>query len=157
MLQQKTLRDIRTAIRPQLITTQDQLYLPPQFDNPTIQVIGGEESDVVVNVKQGGGLDHVDTNKVKKAKGTESSWKQDTKQGSEEGSEGQVPVMPAADTQPVQESFVKLPPNSDPAHPSKDKSEEKPLSRAERRKKIKEEILAIGEGDGFKGYRRRAW
>jgi hypothetical protein len=36
-------------------------------------------------------------------------------------------------------------------------SEVKPLSKAERRKKIKEEILAAGEGDGFKGYKRRQW
>ena len=34
---------------------------------------------------------------------------------------------------------------------------QKPLSRAERRKKIKEEILAVGEGEGFKGYKRRMW
>lgn len=34
---------------------------------------------------------------------------------------------------------------------------EKPLSRAERRKKIKEEILLAGEGEGFKGYKRRMW
>jgi len=34
---------------------------------------------------------------------------------------------------------------------------EKPLSRAERRKKIKEQILAEGEGEGFKGYKRRMW
>lgn len=34
---------------------------------------------------------------------------------------------------------------------------QKPLSRAERRKKIKEEILAAGEGEGFKGYKRRMW
>jgi hypothetical protein len=38
-----------------------------------------------------------------------------------------------------------------------DKPKEKPLSRAERRKKIKEEILAAGEGEGFKGYKRRQW
>lgn len=36
-------------------------------------------------------------------------------------------------------------------------SEEKPLSRAERRKRIKEQILAEGEGEAFKGYRRRLW
>lgn len=35
--------------------------------------------------------------------------------------------------------------------------EEKPLSDAARRRKIKEEILDAGEGEGFKGYRRRVW
>jgi hypothetical protein len=34
---------------------------------------------------------------------------------------------------------------------------EKTLSRAERRKKIKEEIMAAGDGEGFKGYKRRQY
>jgi hypothetical protein len=37
------------------------------------------------------------------------------------------------------------------------KENEKPLSRAERRRKIKEQILYEGEGESFKGYRRRMW
>jgi hypothetical protein len=37
------------------------------------------------------------------------------------------------------------------------KEMEKPLSRAERRRKIKEQILYEGEGESFKGYRRRMW
>lgn len=37
------------------------------------------------------------------------------------------------------------------------KPKEKPISRAERRRRIKEQILAEGEGEGFKGYRRRMW
>ncbi len=37
------------------------------------------------------------------------------------------------------------------------KEPEKPLSRAERRRKIKEQILYEGEGESFKGYRRRMW
>ena len=36
-------------------------------------------------------------------------------------------------------------------------SQEKPISRAERRRRIKEQILADGEGEGFKGYKRRMW
>jgi hypothetical protein len=47
-------------------------------------------------------------------------------------------------------------PDSTPSIQDKSK-EEKPMSRAERRKKIKEEILASGEGEGFKGYKRRQW
>jgi Mrp family chromosome partitioning ATPase len=35
--------------------------------------------------------------------------------------------------------------------------EEKQLSRAERRKLIKDQILADGDGEDFKGYRRRMW
>ena len=37
------------------------------------------------------------------------------------------------------------------------KPQEKPISRAERRRRIKEQILADGEGEGFKGYKRRMW
>jgi hypothetical protein len=37
------------------------------------------------------------------------------------------------------------------------KPPEKPISRAERRRRIKEQILAEGEGEGYKGYKRRMW
>jgi hypothetical protein len=35
--------------------------------------------------------------------------------------------------------------------------EEKPMSRAERRRRIKEELIIGSEEAGFKGYRRRMW
>jgi hypothetical protein len=145
VLQQKTVRDLRTAIRPQAITMQDRLYLPPQFENPPIQVRGDDESEVVINVKQGGDTDHPDTKKGKKNKGSStSSSKRDIKQEGEEGQRG------------AEESPAEPSPGSGSTRPSEDKSE-KPLSRAARRKKIKDEILAAGEGEGFKGYRRRMW
>jgi hypothetical protein len=40
---------------------------------------------------------------------------------------------------------------------SEKQKEEEKLSRAARRKKIKDQILADGEGESFKGYRRRMW
>lgn len=46
---------------------------------------------------------------------------------------------------------------SQPGEETTGETEEKPLSRAERRKRIKNQILAEGEGEGFKGYRRRMW
>jgi hypothetical protein len=64
--------------------------------------------------------------------------------------------MALADDQPPN------PPESGRDVPSNPQAEdtpkkEKPLSRAERRKKIKEEIMAAGDGEGFKGYKRRQW
>lgn len=134
---------------------QDRLYLPPQFETPTIQVLRDEESELVINMRQGSSPDHVGTKKVKKTKEGISSSERVAQQGSREVQE---PILPMDEERPVQEeNEVGSPPDSDPARHSEDTPEEKPLSRAERRKKIKEEILAVGEGDGFKGYRRRMW
>lgn len=57
----------------------------------------------------------------------------------------------------VENEESQTPMGGDKQNPEQAKVEEKPLSRAERRKKIKEEILLAGEGEGFKGYRRRMW
>lgn len=54
---------------------------------------------------------------------------------------------------------VKIPPSleSETMGKAEQSMQEKPISRAERRKRIKEEIMAGSEEAGFKGYRRRMW
>ena len=52
-----------------------------------------------------------------------------------------------------EESGDKMPEEQEP----EPEQPEKPVSRAERRRKIKEQILYEGEGESFKGYRRRMW
>jgi hypothetical protein len=64
-----------------------------------------------------------------------------------------------ADTEESQKPMGGEDPGKEEEKSSEDelKVAEKTLSRAERRKKIKEEILLAGEGEGFKGYKRRMW
>lgn len=47
--------------------------------------------------------------------------------------------------------------SGDNSKKSEAQKQEEKLSRAERRRRIKEQILADGEGESFKGYRRRMW
>jgi hypothetical protein len=133
---------------------QDRLYLPSQFDTSQIQVLGDEESEVVVNVKQSSDSDYPDTKSAIESEGVKSSVKSTTNQEHE----GQEPVVLAEETQPVQDGTSDEPiPDSNLAKPSEDTTGETQLSSAARRKKIREEVQAAGEGEGFKGYRRRMW
>jgi hypothetical protein len=161
VLQQQTVRDLRAAIKPQLVRPNPgpDLYLPPQFRDAeyweergvvdAIQVVeperdgeGRGESDSAEgeNIEGGeaGEDDMIGATRWQKAAARkkksmeELALQEVQKVIVEEGAEGEeVEVVP------------KLP--------------EKPISRAERRRRIKEQILAEGEGEGFKGYRRRMW
>lgn len=133
---------------------QDRLYLPSQFDTSQIQVLGDGESEVVVNLKQSSGSDQPDTKSAIELRGAKSSVESNANQRNED----QKPVVLAEDKTPVQDGSSDKPIlDSDSAKPPGDATEEKPLSAAARRKKIKEEVLAAGEGEGYKGYRRRMW
>lgn len=122
------------------------MYMPPQYEKSQIRVLGEDEGEFVVNVKQSSGSDATDRKTAQYSKGGRSTSQLDAKQGIEEG------MTPIEDEQPrgAASSSQLL-----AARPSEKQVEEKPLSRAARRKKIKEEIMAAGEGEVFKGYRRR--
>lgn len=152
VLQQKTVRDIRIAIRPQTVTRHDQLYLPPQFEEPQIRVLGDEETEVVVNVQQDSGSDASNAKAAKKRKGSKPLPKSDNKQEIAD----QKPIEATGGIDGAKEENQQ-PRESDQTRPLENKVQEKPLSKAARRKKIKEEVLAAGEGEGYKGYRRRMW
>jgi hypothetical protein len=82
------------------------------------------------------------------------------KNEAEEGGENQKLIVVAEEVKLVQTSDIyDLPTSSDPelGVEIEEPVEEKPLSRAERRRRIKEEIMAGSEEHGFKGYRRRMW
>ena len=131
------------------------MYLPKQFQKPPITVHSDGENEVIVNVQQGSSSDPADEKAAIRGRGIKSRYQLEAKQGREEE---QKPLVAEEDTQPVQaSSSYDPPPDSDLAGDLENQIEVKPLSRAERRKKIKEEVLAAGEGDGFKGYRRRMW
>jgi hypothetical protein len=127
------------------------MYLPKQFEEERAHVLSGEgNNEVVVNVKHGAESALVDEKSTRQKAGPKSRYQPESKPRSELDEKAMAAVE---DTQPVQEGgSYDLSPGSDPVQVVENK-----LSRAERRKKIKEEILAGGDGDGFKGYRRRMW
>lgn len=149
VLQQQTVRDLRAAIKPKPTPEAARMYLPKQFmvqptPSPNAGMAGvntetqaSDGSEIMVEAKnlsndipqEGDG--HMDPSVVE-GRRTRRPAQYDL------GSAQDQKPMALADDLP-------------------DVLEEKPLSRAERRKKIKEEILAAGEGEGFKGYKRRQW
>ncbi|KAH6674905.1 hypothetical protein B0J14DRAFT_588396 [Halenospora varia] len=157
VLQQQTVRDLRAAIKPQIVRPlpELQLYLPPQFREHDEEVPGnakgpvpGLKRDVTDGESSGNdGRDDEDMvgatrwQKAKRRKEREMRQKalSDAADGQESSGDSQT-------GQQGEESVETQP-----------KKEEKPLSRAERRKRIKEQILADGDGESFKGYKRRAW
>ncbi len=169
MLQQQTVRDLRAAIKPQLERPPPgpDLYLPPQFtedgylvDATKIEIQRAQELPVE-------GPTSVDGNKssIVEEEG-------ETIEGAEQENDEMVGAarwQKAARKKKIEEQRKATQNSQKPmTHPDTtgtlekepetiEKPEEKPVSRAERRRKIKEEILAAGEGEGFKGYRRRMW
>jgi hypothetical protein len=144
-VQQKTVRDIRAAIAPQPPPPMEaRLYLPEQFaDHLTLP------DDAALEQERNG----------------KSGFKEGEK-GSI-GSKGPDPVNLDAKQKPlpVVDDIQSTPdvvseeqPNAEPVVELKgEKEKKKKESAAERRKRIKQEALAAGEGEGFKGYRRRMW
>jgi len=129
-----------------------ELYIPPQFRTDEFWD-GKEESTVIDNsrIENGGEVKLQD--EQDKGEGTvdddesmvgATRWQKAAKQ------KKRMKEKEAAQQQPINGEGVT-------GQEEKAKAGEKPLSRAERRKKIKEEILAAGEGESFKGYRRRMW
>ncbi|TGO58263.1 hypothetical protein BCON_0057g00510 [Botryotinia convoluta] len=174
VLQQQTVRDLREAIKPQFQAKlvglevpdnlninadrsgrkgQVEVFLPKKFENEAVVREGNiraeikrdveEESDEVVRKnrknKKGRGEENEEWSgveleesviEVRKDYGSveregESAGSVDNTEGIKKGGEGEIAVP------------------------------EKPLSRAERRRRIKEELVTSGEGETFNGYRRR--
>jgi hypothetical protein len=127
------------------------MYLPKQFEEQRRE----GDNEVLVNVKHGPDSDPVNEKSTRQNKGPKSRYQPEAIPGSELDEKSMAAVE---DIQPVQAGgSYDLRPSSDPVGDLGNQVVEKQLGRAERRKKIKEEILAAGDGDGFKGYRRRMW
>lgn len=130
------------------------MYLPPQFDKSQIHVSGQEAGEFMVNMKQSSDPDPTNKKPIKNANGAKLPSQLDAKH---ENEDGQKPMRPEVGEQTSRAGRSDQPPVSNQARTSGNKKADKPLSRAARRKKIKEEILEAGDGEGFKGYKRRKW
>jgi hypothetical protein len=149
------------------------MYLPPQFRDEALGLVPGpvdidngrnmnkEDGEVPVGGlesssdgfadEMGDNYSQVGATRRKKAAA------KDRRPAQEEVDPNQKLMMVVEDIVPTDAGSGETAPSESEPRKAKSSPEEKPLSRAERRKKIKEEILAVGEGEGFKGYRRRIW
>lgn len=130
------------------MTREARLYLPPQFagDAKPSPKERGRGDGVVIQVKQS-----------ENTKGNDLLLAEN---GNLDGQSAQKQVIELKVDERVQlADHYDLPQtsNSKPTQKTEQLVEERPISRAERRRKIKEEIMAGSEEAGFKGYRRRMW
>lgn len=149
VLQQKTVRDIRIAIRPHGASAQDQMYMPSHGENSRIQVQRDLGDEVLVNMKQNSVFDSVNTKSNAKSKRALSPTELDT--NTERGDRRSTQ---SDDSQVDDEPQSKRGWGKSSRKEKKEKAD-KPLSAAARRKKIREQIAATSQGETYKGYRRR--
>ncbi|RDL41582.1 uncharacterized protein BP5553_01561 [Venustampulla echinocandica] len=171
VLQQQTVRDLRAAIKPQIARglPELQVFLQPQFsEDEELTKLGATDPSPQSVMVDGDRNANVNTNGEQREFRGENEKveeemeggirRQKVKQLKEQlafrtgNKEGEMESQNAE----VEEEDIELPHAEDDRN-TKEEPEEKPLSRAARRKKIKEQILADGDGEHFKGYRRRAW
>lgn len=144
-MQQKTVRDIRAAIAPQPPPPMEaRLYLPEQFaEHLTLP------DDAALEQERNGKPGFKEGEKSSIGYQGPDSVNLDAKQ---------KPLVVVDDTKPTPDVISEEQPNAEPVVELEgEKKKKKTESAAERRKRIKQEALAAGEGEGFKGYRRRMW
>ncbi|KAM3066571.1 hypothetical protein ACMFMG_002285 [Clarireedia jacksonii] len=175
VLQQQTVRDLREAIKPQFVSespnldrlSQPKLYLQKQFD------LDGDIGDVVTG-KSGGkvgekkqeivveeSVGRTESGDGVAKKGVAKEWEEKEQKvlaaqkglgvGDEAVGEGRYSEEEEAERQGGEDK------KANGKKEQQQMIEEKTLSRAERRRKIKEEIMAAGEGENkpYMEYRRR--
>ncbi|KAL2062359.1 hypothetical protein VTL71DRAFT_6625 [Oculimacula yallundae] len=168
VLQQQTVRDLRAAIKPQLqrpkgapdswTATQfnedgylvDMVQIETQHtkDDSREQVVEVSSSESIGT--DGEGNENVGSERESDDMVGATRWQKAArkKKLEVEAMQGQKPIL---------DDSSELPRKKAKGKPAKSKVEKKPMSRAERRRKIKEQIVAEGQGETFKGYRRRMW
>jgi hypothetical protein len=159
VLQQQTVRNLRAAIKPQLVRPKPgpDLYLPPQFRDAEYWEARGVVDAVRVDESVGDG------GESKKAVGDEGGREEeDNMIGATRWQKAAARKKKLMEEQALKEGQRVMVEDQigvvgEEPKDAVSKPPEKPVSRAERRRKIKEQILAEGEGEGFKGYRRRVW
>ncbi|KAK6594736.1 hypothetical protein H4I96_10467 [Botrytis cinerea] len=155
VLQQQTVRDLREAIKPQFQAKlvglevpdnlninadrsgrkgQVEVFLPKKFENNAVQ-----EGNIRAEIKRD--IEEESEEMIgKNGKNIRSAIEERKDYGSVEG-EDTRPVDNTEDARRGGGGGISIP--------------EKPLSRAERRRRIKEDLVTSGEGETFNGYRRR--
>ncbi|KAK6956355.1 hypothetical protein Daesc_001632 [Daldinia eschscholtzii] len=152
VIQQRTLRDLRAAIKPTRIPRPSpKVYFPDHHNSPSQLE------------------DTINDSRLKHRRSSSSG-----KHSAEEGEEDVVIVRPTVPEEKLEQEEPAVPEKDDAAagayvgtpndveetvveKKKKEEPEEKPISRAERRRKIKEEIRRLSEGQERVYYQRRLW
>ncbi|RYP75196.1 hypothetical protein DL771_002521 [Monosporascus sp. 5C6A] len=156
VVQQKTLSKLRAAVSQQMAprpSPKINFYLPDRFQQSTTELEDGSVVDVVPDPDPDpDNIDIDDVLNVGQAEGDKggvivevrpTTMREDAEEEKARGgeSDGAQKAMPAAAA----------------GYGGAVEEEEKPLSRAERRRRIKEEIKRLSQGDEPVYYQRRLW
>ena len=137
-IQQQTVRDLRAAIKPHVQPPQIKPHLPAKFAKPSPKEYG-VQVQVQKSIQDSTG-------------GTVAA-----------GESSEETAIQQRQIKLTDQQSINLLPGNGKAPEIKSQPDkkgipmEKPMSRAERRRKLKEELTAGSEEEGFKGYRRRMW
>ncbi|KAI0153460.1 hypothetical protein BJ166DRAFT_357241 [Pestalotiopsis sp. NC0098] len=153
VIQQRTLRDLRKAIRPDPRPS-PKIYLPDRFKQSATEL----EDGTVVNIEV---HDAPSGNAAQQKKGdfvveVRPSVPEDASQRPLQEVKGQSDAedLPSEKDSISGADDTK---NQNPQKQAEEKEEEEPMSRAERRRRIKEEIRELSQGETPMYYQRRLW
>lgn len=150
-IQQRTLRDLRKAIRPDPRPS-PKIYLPDRFKGSTTEL----EDGTVINIDE----QDAPSGNEKQQRG---DFVIEVRPTVPEGAP-QKPLTIATEERPTpheaehKEDDLKMQDGrEEPKKQKKQKKEAEPLSRAERRRRIKAEIQELSQGESPMYYQRRLW
>ncbi|CAL3971065.1 unnamed protein product [Diplocarpon coronariae] len=171
VLQQATLRDLRAAIKPQLHRPSPgaDLHLPQSSQEgylvdmvkietqPIRDDVGGEPAGKESTGRKGSEESNAEEDE-QATKDTSQDmvgatrWQKTTRRKTTQDERSR---QAASLQRPNVDSNAAQAPGEERV--TKSQPEPKPMSAAERRRRIKEQIVSEGEGEVFRGYRRRMW
>ncbi|KAG7291699.1 hypothetical protein NEMBOFW57_001718 [Staphylotrichum longicolle] len=152
VIQQRTLRDLRAAIKPSPRPS-PKLFLPDRFKQSTTELADG--SIIILDdgdggAGQGGGA-------VVEVKPTlESDEKHEQNDVDVDAGRSQSALQPTKTGKKLSKTSKKKGKGA-PVDDDESDEPQKPMSRAERRRRIKEEIMRLSQGEERGYYQRRLW
>ncbi|EPE35046.1 hypothetical protein GLAREA_10741 [Glarea lozoyensis ATCC 20868] len=174
VLQQATVRDLRAAIKPQMVQpfSELQVNLSPQRQDEDLDRKAILETIPIEanNFREGAKDTQITQDSKHMSSGNEENqedneddmvgatrWQKAQKKKQKLLAAQQKSQKQVIEDEPPLEATSKSSAARDTKLLREKNPEEKPLSKAQRRKKIKEEVIAAGQGETFTGYRRRMW
>lgn len=164
MIQQRTLNQLREAIKPDYDprpSPKTSYTVPEHLKNTPGNALyeGGKQDQIIIEVNPSVPEQQQQQRPKKLAGQNQQGWTSDLWKKMVSSSEKDEPGVSKEDLEKMdeRERNIKGWKVKDQKHPDPDAASEKPISRAERRRLIKEEIKRLSQGEEPVYYQRRLW
>ncbi|KAK2770987.1 hypothetical protein CKAH01_14559 [Colletotrichum kahawae] len=165
VIQQRTLNQLREAIKPDYDprpSPKTSYTVPEHLKNTPGNALygGGKQDQIIIEVNPSVPEQQQQQQRPKKLAGqNQQGWTSDLWKKMVSSSETEEPGVSKEDLEKMdeRERNIKGWKVKDQKHPDPDAASEKPISRAERRRLIKEEIKRLSQGEEPVYYQRRLW